>query len=253
MRIRSALLPLVLAVFAGHGAARENASDDSEVRPNSQESVAAVQLVFEEREAGMDPYRTRYLVTPNYLRIDDGTDGADFILLDRRTEIIYSTNEGNRTILTITHRLRKETSPIALELAERQQALVGAPTISGLRPEHHTFLVNEQRCYDVVAVPGLAEDAVEALKLYRLVLASEHKRMLPYVPPDTYEICDLAHNVFAADRYLQHGLPIEEWDQAGYRRALLDIEPAHGVDPSLFSLPAGYRRFTMEVSSGDGA
>ena len=84
-------------------------------------------------------------------------------------------------------------------------------------------------------------------------LASEHKRLLSHVPADTHEVCDIARNVFAPDRHLRCGLPVQEWDQAGYRRALLDVDIDYPVDPGLFVLPEGSRRYSMDFHSGDGA
>lgn len=256
MRVDLGVLFLALLVTAfGCGGEQHTGptGSDGPVQAAGSHLVPATQLLFEEQQAGTQPYRTRYLITAEYLRIDDGADSEDFILLDRRTHIVYSTNGEDRTILTIMRRAKDTVSPMALDLTEQREPLQDAPTIAGRRAEHHTYLVNGKRCYDVVAVPGLADDAVAALQLYRLVLASEHKRMLPHVPADTHEACDLAHNVFRADRHLQHGLPIQEWDQAGYRRALLDIDTDYLAEPTLFGLPDGFRRFSMEVGSGEGA
>ncbi len=249
------LLVTLVVTLSGCGADQHTVavvSDEREQGADSR-SVSAVRLVFEEQEAGIEPYRTRYLISSEYLRIDDGADTVDFILLDRRAQTIYSASAESRTILTIMNRIRDSESPLVLELTEKWQPLEAAPTIDGRRAAHRTYLVNGTRCYDVVAVPGLADDAVAALRLYRRVLASEHKRMLPHVPADTHEACDLAHNVFAPDRHLRRGLPIEEWDQVGYRRALLDMDFDYQADPGLFVLPEGFRRYSMDVHPGDGA
>ncbi len=248
------LLLTLIATLSGCGSdqATSVVADDSAQAVGSH-PVPAIRLVYEEQEPGTQPFSTRYLITADYLRIDDGADSVDFILLDRRTQTIYSTNGEDETILAILYRAREAAPPVALDLAERQEPLQGAPTIARRHAEHRVYLVNDKRCYDVVAVPGLAEDAVAALRLYRRVLASEHRRLLPHVPAETHEACDLAHNVFAADRHLQHGLPIQEWDQAGYRRALLDIDADYRAEAALFKLPEGFRRFAMEVDSGDGA
>ncbi len=248
------LLRTLIATLSGCGSeqAASAVADDSD-QAAGRHLVPAIRLVYEEQEVGTPPSGTRYLVTADYLRIDDGADSVDFILLDRRTQTVYSTNGEDETVLVILYRARETAAPVALDLAERQEPLRGAPTIAGLHAEHRTYLVNDQRCHDVVAVPGLADDAVAALRLYRRVLASEHMRLLPHVPADTHEACDLAHNVFAADRHLRHGLPIQEWDQAGYRRALLDIDVDYRAESGLFTLPEGFRRYSMEVGPGDGA
>lgn len=68
----------------------------------------ATAVYFNEVERGAEPYTTRMLITPQFLRIDYGIDNDDFILLDRKHPAIYSVNHDDRTILVI------EPLPIAL-------------------------------------------------------------------------------------------------------------------------------------------
>jgi len=211
---------------------------------------AAVSLIFQEQEAGVAPYTVRYIVTDRHLRIDDGVGAQDFVLLDRLRGTVYSTNSEDRTVLAIERRPRDVEPPIELVLEESAEPLAQAPSIAGRRAQRHVFRVNGRRCYDVVAVPGLLEGAVAALREYRLVLASEHKRMLPHVPADMQEPCDLAHNVFSPARHLAHGLPVQEWARNGLRRSLVDFDTEFSADPGLFVLPEGFRMYTLETWSG---
>jgi len=246
------LLGLVLALLAGCDA-RESAATALAGRATSASLGAAasgVMLLFEEQEAGIEPYKTRFIVTDHYLRIDDGHDGPDFILLDRLMGRVYSSNSADQSVLVIESAKHEVESPLELTLTEDRLSLESPPAVAGREAQHHAYFVNGERCYDVISVPGFLDPVVVALREYRQVLASEHKRVLPYVPADVLEPCDLAHNVFAPARHLSHGLPIQEWRPDGYRRSLLDFDPDYYPDPALFTLPEDYRQYTMGVGMG---
>ncbi len=218
-------------------------------QPPAGGTISAIRLSFQEQEPGTEAYVSRYIVTDRYLRIDDGVPYGDFILLDRRTRTIYSANDDDRTILVIQGKERHVHPPMKLVASQRQSPLPDAPAVAGRKAEHHTLLTNGKICYDVVAVPGLLDKAVAALREYRLVLASENQRMVPLTPADVQDACDLAHNAFWPVRYLRYGMPIQEWSPQGYHRRLLDYDETYQVSASLFVLPKGYRRYTMEVSA----
>ena len=64
-------------------------------------TIVATTLNFIEQERGIDPYRTRVLVTPEFVRIDDGVDNNEFILFDRRAQTLYSVNAMGARILVM--------------------------------------------------------------------------------------------------------------------------------------------------------
>ena len=237
---------LLLAAVSGFQAASPSAATEPATHASAPAAgLTATLLFFEEQEAGIEPYRTRFIVTERYLRIDDGTDGEDFILLDRLLGRIYNVTPADRSILVIERKPREVASPLKLDLSQTREPLQHAPRVAGREAEHHAFHVNGERCYDVVSVPGLMEPVVAAMREYRLVLVSEHKRVLPHIPANVHQACDLAHNIFAPVRHLGFGLPIQEWSPDGYRRSLLDFELGFRAEPALFRLPEGYRRYTM--------
>jgi hypothetical protein len=246
------LLGVVLAPLAGCDA-RESAAEMPAGRATSAPLDAAasgVMLIFEEQEAGIEPYKTRFIVTDRYLRIDDGHDGPDFILMDRLLGRVYSSNSADQSVLVIESAKHEVESPLELTLTEERLSLESPPAVAGGEAQHHVYLVNGERCYDVISVPGLLDPVVAAMREYRQILASEHKRVLPYVPADMHQGCDLARNVFAPARHLSHGLPIQEWRPDGYRRSLLDFDSDYYPDPALFTLPEDYRQYTMGVGTG---
>ena len=217
--------------------------------------LAATVLWFREREAGTDPYTTRVIVTERWLRMDDGDARGDFVLLDRRAGTVYSVAHEDRSILVIHARPVEAEPPVPLRYGLSSEPQPGAPRIEGRAPVHFRFTVNGETCREVVAVPGLLPEAVAAMRELQRVMAGEHGANLANTPVDVQRtmLCDLAESIFAPERYLEHGLPIQEWSADGYRRTLVDYERGWKADPALFVLPAGYRRFTVSEVSGAGA
>ncbi len=216
--------------------------------------VPAIVLWFREQEGGTDPYTTRVIVTDRWLRMDDGDARGDFVLLDRRARTVYSVAHGDRSILVVRARPVEARPPVPLRLGMRSEPQPGAPRIEGRAPVHLRFTVNGETCREVVAVPGLLPEAVAAMRELQRVMAGEHGANLGNTPVDVQRtmLCDLAESVFAPGRYLEHGLPIQEWSADGYRRALVDYARGWEADPALFVLPAGYRRFTVSDVAGAG-
>ena len=107
MTIKSILLGLLIMLV-------------SSVRADG-DNVSATILWYAEQEPGVDPYRMRYLVTPDFLRSDDGVDSENFLLFDRKRKTIYSVVGENRTILQIDGGVETYAAP--QELAMRVETL----------------------------------------------------------------------------------------------------------------------------------
>lgn len=210
---------------------------------------AGVLLLYQEHEPGLEPFTTRIIVTEAYLRMDDGAAGDGFVLLDRSRRVIHSVNASDGSVLTIPWTERPMDPPIPLETGREELALADAPEVAGHRPVHYRYTVNGEGCLDVIAVPGLADDAAAAMGEYREVLASEHRRMLPMVPADQHQGCDLVRNVFDPALGSVRGVPLRQWDDRGYRRTLTDFDLSFQAAPELFRVPGGLRQTTL---GGDG-
>ena len=203
-------------------------------------------LTYEEQEAGVESYPVRILVVPGYLRMDDGHDHDDFILFDRTSRTIFSINHEDREILVI-----EDSSPgngLAplpdLHLGIEKTAAENVPLVAGKTPEIYRFTAAGEICLEAVVVPGLLPPAVQALGEYGQLLAGRQQSTLDNTPEEFRTPCYLSRYVFAPDRQLEKGLPIQEWDNSGYRRTLTDFRDNVPVDPELFKLPAGYTRHT---------
>lgn len=204
-----------------------------------------IDLRFEESEPGLAPYRTRMLVTPDFVRIDDGDDAGDFVLYDRNTQIVQSVAHADRSVLKIVRRPVTVPVPDVFELDEQAEQDPQAPTIDGKAPVHHRFSTNGKTCYEVIAVAGLLEDARLAMIEYARTLAGEQALNLEKTPPEYRDDCMLSNLVFAPERHLEAGFPIREWDDRGYERALIDFKTDASFDAALFRIPADYSSYAI--------
>lgn len=224
----------------------QGCSNDSNVAAETKLSDnTALSMLFVEQEAGIEPYRTRVLVTTEYLRMDDGLDGGDYILYDRETREVAAVSHANRSVLKIYHHEVDIEPPIDLTYTQSSEADPDAPRISGKAPVHHVFSTNGEVCFEVVAVSGLLEEARQAMAEYLQTLATEQALNLDKTPPEMQTPCMLSNMVFTPTRHLTHGFPIQEWDSRGYSRTLLDFGELADPDPFLFVVPEEYRSFSV--------
>lgn len=207
--------------------------------------IEAIQLEYTDQEAGTDPYPVRFLVTAGYLRIDDGYDASDYILLDRATQKIFSINHEQRNILRIDP-LATATGPVPdLKPGIEYLEDATAPLIAGKHPRHYRFTAAGEVCREAVVIPELLPAAVEALSEYYVLLARQQIDTLDDVPPDIRTPCYLSRYVYYPVRPLEQGLPIREWDASGYLHELTNYRDRVPVSGDLFALPIGYEQYTL--------
>ena len=209
----------------------------------SLEPATVTLLTYQEQEAGVEPYPLRMLVNERFLRFDDGYDASDFMLMERDTQTIYSVSHEDQSILVIADSPAAEAAPDELVLTEERVVDTDAPEIAEKQPEYIRFLASGTVCYQAMVVPGLLEPVATALADYAIALGNRQYSDLASVPGEMLTPCFLSRYVYAPDRHLRHGLPIQEWDETGYRRTLVDFSEGEIVDAGLFALPAAYERF----------
>lgn len=208
--------------------------------------VKGTVLIFHEHEKYVEPYQTRVIVTANYMRFDDGKGSADFVLFDRKGNIIFDINSSDQTVISVAQQTVKVVPPFKLNNeAHKIDDMKGAPTISGIKPQHYVFSTNHKHCYDVVVVKGLFNDVLSATRAFNAILASQNAAVLESLPADQQEACDLSHSIFSYNRYLQFGFPIREWDTHGKGRVLVSFKQNILLNTKLFVLPMGYKRFSV--------
>jgi hypothetical protein len=204
-----------------------------------------VMLKYMVSEPGLEPYPSRIIVTPVMVRMDDGAPGRDYLLFDRKTQVISSVTHEDGTVLEIPPREVTATSPLPLNRDRTLELDSKAPAIGGKTPHQLHLFVNDKLCYDAVVVPGLLEDTVQALRDFNRVLSGEQGKVLGALPSDVIDGCDLALHTFHPEWMLESGLAIQEYDVAARRgRLLVDIDQAFKAEALLFELPAYYRHYT---------
>lgn len=213
----------------------------------SKSQPGPLMLLYSEAEHNVEPYLSRTIITDQFVRMDYNVDDEDFILFDRKAEKIYSVNHSDKTVMEIGKRPVDIESPIALNLSEGARAIEeDAPKISGHPLRHIQLMVNDVQCMDLMVAEKLLPRASQAMQEYLTLLSGEHARILPAIPADMHEPCDLAQHIYAPTRQYSQGFPILERHKTGYSRTLLDYQEDYEPAKGLFDLPKDYRRYTPE-------
>lgn len=204
-------------------------------------------MIFSEREAGQPKsFRTSMFVNKKYLYLADSRSRGDFVLLDRKKKTIYSVTNDDKTILVIDSRPVTIKPPIKIDFTEESQPSASIPLVQGRHSYHYRYFANGKRCYDSVTIdPKFMPDVAKAMREFRTILAGEHAKSVGRTPPDMYDACDLALNVFYPTKHIDHGIPLREWDQHGYQRFMLDFKLGFQLKKTLLTLPPDYKRYSI--------
>lgn len=208
-------------------------------------------VVFVEQEKGVDPYQTRMIVTKKFIRIDDGEGSNSFVLFDRVKKVVYSTNPDENSIMAVHEKKLKKGEvfepPFKLTHLEKEMsAMKDAPTINGKQAKHYQLITNNKICYDVVSVQGLMPHVVTALTEFNKHMATDSIITFNNMPADMHDACDMTTTTFKPARKFKFGFPVQEWGKRDYRRSLVDFNEDYKVDPKLFILPEGFKRYTVQ-------
>ena len=201
-------------------------------------------LVYQVWEEGIEPYISRVLVTEDHVRLDEGSDNGGYTLFDRQQEIIYNVQTEDRSILLLNVQEPATDGDDTLILNEQVKVDEAAPKVGGEQPKEVRLFANGELCSEMVVVEGVMEDALEGLRELKLSLARIQAATLESMPLSMRTPCDLAANLYAADRSLNFGLPLQE-RSTGRSQSLVDFAPQHPADSRLFELPADFSRRAM--------
>jgi hypothetical protein len=189
-------------------------------------------------------YLSRLIVTPDFLRFDDGKDESDFLLFDRKKKTIYNTSSQDETILVIrNHKIvlpKKSDWTHVVDTDNKKSPNVGGKTV-----KHWVLLTNNVVCYDLYAARDLLPEVTSALSEYRQVLATQQAEIYMNSPERKRDVCELANNVYLPDRYLKHGFPIKYRDRDGRGEEMVGYKEAVEVKPELFKLPTGFKEYSI--------
>ena len=185
-------------------------------------SKPMLQLLFEEREPGLEPFTTRYLIDKRYLRIDGGDDDGDYVLFDRVKGEIYNFNHEDRTEIIVQ---RRSAVPLSstLGLDQEDRLMPGAPAINGIIPRSVLFFADNQLCRSSVNFPGMLPQATRAMIQFESLIQQQNRISLEQVPQEMQLPCFLANNYLAATAYLEAGFPVQMTDYEGREKRLLDF------------------------------
>lgn len=196
---------------------------------------------YEEMETGTERFPVRYLVNPNFLRVDNGQDADDFILFDRRQRIVYSINHADQTILVIESQPWKLIN-FEFTREEKQRVLEQAPRLFDQVVTNYQLIAGGDICADIQLVPNLFEPELQVFKAYQEVLSGQQVKSLSHTPEDMQSPCFLADQIYNTGRQYELGLPVQEWHSRGYIRILKDYKQ-RSLDEGLFVLPQGYTQY----------
>jgi hypothetical protein len=211
------------------------------------ETQAAL-LIYQVESPDEPTYFNRLLATAEFLRLDRGAQDTGFILFNRREGVIYSVNHEDRSILVIdppplSEALEGQAPEIELQANEQADA----PAVGGVKPAQWILRADGAVCRNAFVLPGKMSQAVTAYGEYQRVLARQQALALPAIPQAYQSACDNALHVYAADRLLSKGLPLNVWNEEGYRESLVDFRESFQVPENNFYLPEEYSRSAMGV------
>ena len=187
-----------------------------------------IELRYVEQDVGGPPYPTRILVTPDFMRMDDGEDGGDFILLDRRQHTLFNVMRDNKLAMVF------KPGTLPSKPAGWNPKLVTRQAARGT--QHFNLSANGLTCNEGVAARRAAPDAARAMAELKSVLAATQYRVWRDSPPEMQHDCDLANQVWDSGVTLRLGLPLEERDFRGRTRQF-ESESNPLLKPELFRVP----------------
>ena len=209
-----------------------------ETKDNGIKSLA---LYYDEIEEGVEAQHMRYLINDRFLRIDDGSQQADFILFDVKKEIIFSVNHEDKTILKIEH--NKWQQPVFdFKPTIDIQLLKNAPKINQQSVYNYLKKVNQKTCTQVYFIKNKYLREMKVQQLYQQVLSGQQVLTLANTPMEFHTPCYLVDQVYHSGDYYQQGLPVQIVYSRGYAKYLKSYKEMV-VKSDLFLLPENYQTY----------
>jgi len=189
-----------------------------------------IALRYVDQDPGDSPYLTRILVTPDFMRMDGGEDGGDFVLLDRRQRQVINVMRDNKLAMVFTSGTLPPRPAGWKPRLDSDRAAAGT-----LR---YSLSVSKVVCSEGVVATKRAPDAARAMAELKAILAATQYRVWKDSPSDMQHDCDLANQVWESGATLKLGLPLEEREFTGRTRQL-ESESKLPLQPELFRVPEG--------------
>jgi len=251
--VKNVVVVLIAIMLVACGDNKQTAPKATDLKGQVEKKPTTAMLLYNVAEPGVDPYQSRVIVTDEFIRLDENSDGNDFVLVDRKKEIVYSVSNDNDSILIVNRQPVDTPAGMEFNLSVDKKQDDSAPQIDGKNVVHYVFKVNGEACNDAMIAEGLLMNVTKALSEYRHILAGQHATTLKTVPADMRNACDMASHIFYPVRHLEYGLPVQESDYSGYKRSLADFDDDWTANPKLFVLPAEFGRFSIDDMKGTAA
>lgn len=213
-------------------------------------TTTALQIIINEDMGEGELGISRTLITDDYMRLDDGTEESEsFLLLDRKNNVIYSVYPAEHSIVKIVMSESQVESPIPLNwefnISENhdfeQKTFLDKPV------KRYIVTSGDKLCFESYYIEGFLPEASAAELQFLKIVASDHKRVLPQVPADQVDACDLIVNVYHPGSHLEYGYPIGVSNGLSYRRVIQSYDEKASVKKSLFELPKDYEILTPDM------
>ncbi|MEQ1667865.1 MAG: hypothetical protein ABL868_05365, partial [Sulfuriferula sp.] len=195
-------------------------------------------LNYQDSDAGTAAYRTRILVTPEYLRMDAGVDDDNFALLNRVTGQLYNVMRDERKAYRYDTQQPKVSLPKPWKITQHVTQ-INAST------RHFDWSVNGKACGQITATSKLQPDTVIAMQQYWRALAANQWQTWQHTPADIRDECELARYVVAIPYLFQHGLPLTDISHDGRSRTY-QSDSVVPLRSELFVVPAAYTVVKIE-------
>ena len=174
-------------------------------------AASMTELNYQDSDAGTSAYRTRILVTPDFLRMDAGVDDDNFTLLNRATGQLYNVMRDERKAYRYVTQGLKINPPKPWKITHHVTQ-INAST------RHFDWAVNGKSCGKITATRKLQPDTAVALQQYWRALATSQWQTWQRTPADMRNVCDLARYVVAIPVVFQYGLPLTDEANDGHSR-----------------------------------
>ena len=189
-----------------------------------------MELRYVDQDPGDPPYLTRILLAPGFMRLDDGNDDGDFILLDRGQQKVINVMRGNQQAMVFSAGTLPP-RPAGWKPVLNVQA--GAPGT-----QRFSLTLKGVVCSEGVAAARATPEAARAMAELKSILAPMQYRVWQDTPAELQHDCDLVNQVWESGTTLKLGLPLEEREFTGRMRQF-ESESTPPLLPELFQVPDG--------------
>lgn len=236
------ILTIVIMAITFAGCAGTGVDESKNMAPRDVGTV----FMFSETPPGGKATPVSMFINDYFIRIDEAGTRGDYVLFDRKAQTIKNVVAETKTVFIIEKQNVIAKPPIEIDYTvEKQASSALMKKREGMKAFHYKHTANGKTCYSTVSVEKYMPQAVVALREFRSVLAGEHSKTMSNIPGEDYDACDLALNIFHADKHLDHGFPVREWDENGYQRFLVDARKNIQVQPELLTVPEDYRTYSI--------